>query len=131
MSIEIDFVFPKAYAELEKDTPGQIFGVTFKSDGKSSSSAKSSEPISEKLTQRPTNEDTFYEEHDTKDTNDHRKNQLDYRTYFIFGFFGVFVISWMLMTKKAPEILEYERDRTIAEQQLRQQNQEKNPFDEA
>ncbi|XP_058460049.1 protein tumorous imaginal discs, mitochondrial-like isoform X1 [Malaya genurostris] len=32
----------QAYAELEEDTPGQIMGVTFKTDGKSSSSGSSS-----------------------------------------------------------------------------------------
>jgi hypothetical protein len=117
----------QAYAELEKDTPGQIFGITFKSDGKSSTS----EPISEKFTQRPTNEDTFYEEHDKTGSQEYQKNRVEPRAYFWLGFLGIFVLAVMLMNSKTEDILEYERDKTLAEQQLRQQNKERSPFDEA
>jgi hypothetical protein len=129
------FLSLQAYAELEKDTPGQIFGVTFKSDGKSTSSStsssKSSEPISEKFTQRPKDEDNLYEEHDVTDTNDFRKNQLGYRVYFVFGVLGAFMLFYLLSSSKTSDLLEYERNRTLAEQQLRQQNQQRSPFDEA
>jgi hypothetical protein len=117
----------QAYAELEKDTPGQIFGITFKSDGESSTS----EPISEKFTQRPTNEDTFYEEHDKTGSQEYQKNRVEPRAYFWLGFLGIFVLAVMLMNSKTEDILEYERDKTLAEQQLRQQNKQRSPFDEA
>lgn len=105
--------------------------MTFKSDGKSSSS--SSETISEKFTQRPKDEDTHYEEHDQTETLDYKKNQLDYRVYFAFGVLGIFIISYVFTSTKTQDMLDYERDRTLAEQQqqLRRQNQEKSPFDEA
>jgi DnaJ-class molecular chaperone len=113
----------KAYAELEKDTPGQIFGITYKSDGKSSS-----EPISEKFTQRPKDEDTFYEETDIKDTHAYKKNQIDARTYFMLGVVLVFTLLLLVLDNKKDEIVNYERDQTLAEQQRQKQ---KSPFDEA
>lgn len=62
--------YSQAYAELETDTPGQICGVTYKTDGKSSSWTSSSsttrrqtaENISEEFTQGPKCEE--YESHD-------------------------------------------------------------------
>jgi DnaJ family protein A protein 3 len=124
---ELIELLPQAYAELEKDTPGQIFGITFKSDGKSSTS----EPISEKFTQRPTNEDTFYEEHDKTGSQEYQKSRVDARAYFWLGFLGIFILAVMLTSSKTEDILEYERDKTLAEQQLRQQNKQRSPFDEA
>lgn len=119
----------KAYAELEKDTPGQIFGVTFKSDGKSSTST--SEPISEKFTQRPDTQDTVYEEHDVKDTHEYKKNYLGPRFYFIFGMLIVFV-AFMLTTMNSREsIVNHERDKTLASLREREQRRDKGPFDEA
>lgn len=119
----------KAYAELEKDTPGQIFGVTFKSDGKSNTTT--SEPISEKFTQRPDNEDTYYEEHDVTDTHEYKKNQLGPRFYFVFGMLIVFLAFLFTTSSKTESFIEYERDRTLAEQRQREENRKKGPFDEA
>lgn len=119
----------KAYAELEKDTPGQIFGVTFKSDGKSNTTT--SEPISEKFTQRPDNEDTYYEEHDVKDTHEYKKNKLGPRFYFVVGMMIVFIAFLFAMDKKSESFLDYERDRTLAQQRQREENRKKGPFDEA
>lgn len=120
----------KAYAEIEKDTPGQIFGVTFKSDGKSSNT--SSEPISEKFTQRPQSEDTFYEEHDVKDTHDYKKNQLGPRFYFTIGMMIVFIAFLFSMEGRKESYIEYERDKTLDQQRQREANRDKkSPFDEA
>lgn len=125
-------VFLKAYAELEKDTPGQIFGITFKSDGKSDSSDSSSENISEKLTQRPKDEDTSYEEHDIKDTHEYKANVLGPRFFFALGIMISFALILYSLPNKIDENVNYERDRVLAERQRAQQeNRQKSPFDEA
>jgi hypothetical protein len=118
----------KAYAELEKDTPGQIFGITFKSDGKST--ASSEEPVSEKLTQRPKNEDTYYEEHDIKDTRDFKKERMSAKIYFAFGILLAFIGFTLLMgTDSATETyINKKRDETLARQR---EDKERNSFDEA
>lgn len=118
----------QAYAELEKDTPGQIFGVTFKSDGKSSMPEE--EPISEKFTQRPKNEDTYYEEHDIKDTHDFKKNQLSWRVYFGFGVFLVFVLVNAMLSSNDGQsrMLEYERDLALERQRQKREGIERSAF---
>lgn len=125
MNIKLNiYVLLQAYAELEKDTPGQILGVTFKSDGKSTESESSQE----KFTQRPKGEDHYYEEHDIKDTIDYKKNQIDFRTYFGFGFLIVFVLGVYLLNEKKEDFINIERDKTLARQQ---EKRDKTPFDEA
>lgn len=104
--------------------------MTYKSDGKSKTSSSSSEPISEKFTQRPTDEDTVYEEHDIKDTHDYKKNQLGPREYFVFGFIIVFLLFLASLASNTKTYVEYERDRTLAKQS-REAKREKSPFDEA
>lgn len=124
----LSFINSQAYAELEKDTPGQIFGITFKTDGKSSSST-SSEPLSEKFTQRPKNEDTYYEEHDIKDTSDFKRNIIGPRVYFGLGVLLVFVAFFASLTSESAGdiFLEQEREKTFTEQRKRKES----PFDEA
>lgn len=117
----------QAYAELEKDTPGQILGVTFKSDGKSTSSSSSSEPISEKFTQRPQNEDTYYEEHDIKETKYYKQRDISPRIWFAFGFMLIFLITSYLMSSPEDYAIR-ERDKTLAK--LKKQEHEKQ-FDDA
>lgn len=115
----------QAYAELEKDTPGQIFGITFKSDG------KSDPPISDKFTQRPNDEDAYYEAHDVRDTLDYKKNVLGSRFYFAFGMLIVFVLFLLSLSDNSENFIDYERDRTLEEQRQSAAKRDKGPFDEA
>lgn len=113
----------QAYAELEKDTPGQIFGVTFKSDG------ESSENISEKQTQRPKDEDTYYEEHDTSDTDQAKRKDVGPQAYYMLGIVMFIFIVLLIFAEKSDEILQEERERNIAEFQKREKKRVE--FDEA
>ena len=103
--------------------------MTFKSDGKSSSEK---ENVSEKFTQRPTNEDTYYEEHDVTDTHDYKKNLIGPRVYFALGIVLAFGIFFAITTNRAEDIINYERDKTLAELQRRKlEGVPKSPFDDA
>lgn len=129
----------QAYAELEKDTPGQIHGITYKSDGKSSSD--SDEKVSEKFTQRAQNEDFTYEESDIKETQDYRERPKA-SSYFMFGFCLVLITAFLLtvdgLTKNQ---LRDERERAMREygdyneypvgQQPQKSKENSTPFDEA
>lgn len=114
---------------MEKDTPGQILGVTHKSDGKSeqtsssSSSARSSSssgtqspPIAERFTQKASDEDA-YTSHDTSDTHEHRDAQKEKR-YFYAGAASVviFGLYYLLLSGSHTSYVDYERDRTLREQ---------------
>lgn len=109
---------------MEKDTPGQILGVTFKSDGKSSSS---SEPVSDKFTQRPTDEDSYYEEHDIKETKYYKQREITPGMYFLVGFVMIFFLTAFLFESKKGDYINYERDLALA----RQKQQKDQSFDEA
>ena len=111
--------------------------MTFKSDGKSSASSSftgtssepnSKDPISEKFTQRPKNEDTYYEEHDVKDTHDYKKEQLGSRFYFAVGLFMVFVGFLIFMDNSEEKFIDQERDETLAKLERESKT---DPFDEA
>lgn len=132
------FVFVQAYAELESDTPGQIFGVTFKTDGKSSSWTSSSsssstrrstaENISEEFTQGPKHEE--YEPHDKSGSSDATKERRQNQKFYnAIGFCLVFfLISYLLNRSRENEIIE-RRDRTIAEHAAR--NEREREFSDA
>lgn len=131
----------QAYAELEKDTPGQIHGIIYKSDGKSSSTSESNEKVSEKFTQRAKNEDFYYEESDIKETQDYRE-RTKASSYFMFGFFLVLITAFMLTGDKLTKSqLRDERERAMREygdyndypvgQQSPESKENSTPFDEA
>lgn len=131
----------QAYAELEKDTPGQIHGITYKSDGKSSST-ESGENVSEKFTQRAKKEDFYYEESDIKETQDY-KEKTKASSYFVFGFVCIVILFFFIQGDNyTKNMIKDERDRVIREQgesneypigqppRRRRQNGD-SPFDEA
>lgn len=108
-------------------------GITFKSDGKSETNT-SSEPLSEKFTQRPKDEDFYYEEHDITETRDYKKGQLGPRFYFMVGILLVFLFFTFGAASNTDSLIDYERDKTLAEQrELEEQarKSKKTPFDEA
>lgn len=132
----------QAYAELEKDTPGQIFGVTHKTDGKSStsdtsnasssssrssssfSSSSSSPPIDERFTQKA-NDERNYEDTDATGTHEYRERNADKRFFYIgavavilFGFY------WFIQSQSVA-IVDYERDWTLREQAERRAEKER------
>lgn len=113
-----NFIRIQAYAELEKDTPGQIFGVTFKADGKSTDEQ---DPISEKFTQRAKNEDFSYEEHDKTQTRDYRANIAGNRFLFWIAFFLFLSFLLAFANKDASD----EFNDTLREQTLARQRAEK------
>lgn len=51
--------------------------------------------------------------------------------YFLVGFFFVFILGIIAMAENTDKYVEYERDRTLAEQKLRKEQRQKSPFDEA
>lgn len=134
--------FLQAYAELEKDTPGQIHGITYKSDGKSTeSSTESDEKVSDKFTQRAKNEDFYYEESDVKETQDYRE-RTKVSSYFWFGFCLVLIVAFAVSADSmARSTLRDERDRAMREyggsndypvgQEPPKRKENSTPFDEA
>ena len=119
----------QAYAELEKDTPGQIFGVAFKSDGKSSED----ENLSEKFTQGVGIEENKYEEEpDHKDTVDYHREQKSNKFWFGVGFVMVIFLIGMSMAEKTSEENHYKfRDYTLEKQRLKREKEEQEGFEDA
>lgn len=126
----------QAYAELEKDTPGQIFGVTHKTDGKSStsnssstswtrsastsssstSSSSSAPPIDERFTQKA-NDERAYEATDERGTHEYARERNAERHFFMVGA-GVVIglaLIWF-MQNQTEAYVDFERDRTFREQ---------------
>jgi hypothetical protein len=113
---------------MEKDTPGQIHGITYKSDGKSTSN---SEDISDK-TQRARNEDFYYEEKDETDTKQYKTTKEVNRKFYLIGFIMIFVIYALSQAENTTKsYLEMERDIALKEQERLRQERQKTPFDEA
>ncbi|XP_058053494.1 protein tumorous imaginal discs, mitochondrial isoform X1 [Anopheles bellator] len=138
----------QAYAELEEDTPGQIMGVTFKTDGKSStsdsgsfsssstsasssSSSWSSSNVSEKYTQGARDESYGdYTTHDKTETTSYRKEQLGSRFYFSLGV--LIVLGWFSYYMYHQNLAQFERDQEEARERQRQDQlyeKLKSPFD--
>lgn len=119
----------QAYAEAETDTPGQIFGVTYKTDGKSSnwttSSSSSShgrrstaENISEEFTQGPKSEK--YETHDRSGSGEPEiERRRSENLYKMLGALIVFSIASYLYQKSNETRLIELRDQAISEQKAR------------
>ncbi|XP_053677461.1 protein tumorous imaginal discs, mitochondrial-like [Anopheles nili] len=126
----------QAYAELEDDTPGQIMGVTFKTDGKSSdsssgtkSTAWSSSNVADKHTQGARDESySEYKPHDATDTHEHRKERFDSRFYYALG--ALFVMGWFVYYSHVQMNAQYERDRDAALERQRMARGNSSPFDE-
>lgn len=116
----------QAYAELETDTPGQIFGVTMKSDGKpnfekdpSNNDSYKTEKLDKKFTQgsKETEADNEkYQEHDKSDTHEYRKEQLDGKVWSAFGFLILIALGYFLTNYSSQKRFEEERDRALEEQ---------------
>ncbi|XP_053664104.1 protein tumorous imaginal discs, mitochondrial [Anopheles marshallii] len=122
----------QAYAELEDDTPGQIMGVTFKTDGKSSSSGSgtsssgsstsfstsssswSSSNVSDKHTQGARDEEGYdkYKPHDPTDTHQYRKERFDTRFYYALG--ALLVAGWFVYYTNKQTDAQFERERLAA-----------------
>uniref|UniRef100_A0A8W7P597 DnaJ homolog l(2)tid, mitochondrial n=1 Tax=Anopheles coluzzii TaxID=1518534 RepID=A0A8W7P597_ANOCL len=132
----------QAYAELEDDTPGQIMGVTFKTDGKSSSSGSSSSSdsftssssssssstssssnssstwsssnVSDKHTQGARDQEGYdtYKPHDPTDTHEYRKERFDSRFYYALG--ALLVMGWFVYYTHQQTNAQFERDRLEA-----------------
>ncbi|XP_050098062.1 protein tumorous imaginal discs, mitochondrial-like isoform X1 [Anopheles aquasalis] len=121
----------QAYAELEEDTPGQIMGVTHRSDGKSTSSSSSttsssstsstwsSEKVSEKQTQGA-RDDSYrdYKPHDETETHDYQKEQLGPRFYYSLGV--LLVLCWFGYYCFNQSNEQFERERELALERQRQ-----------
>lgn len=115
----------QSYAELEKDTPGQIMGVTHKTDGKSDTSSESTsasaraDPISERFTQKAADDDR-YSTHDQSDTHEYRTQQAEKRYYYVGAVFTIIITIYCLMLSSDNQsYLDSERDRTLRERQER------------
>ncbi|XP_035911908.1 protein tumorous imaginal discs, mitochondrial isoform X1 [Anopheles stephensi] len=145
----------QAYAELEDDTPGQIMGVTFKTDGKSSSSSSdsssssstssrstsssssswSSSNVSDKHTQGARDEEGYntYKPHDPTDTHEYRKERFDSRFYYALG--ALLVMGWFVYYTHQQTNAQYERERLEALERQRVARggykDVTSPFDEA
>lgn len=100
----------QAYAELEDDTPGQIFGVTHKTDGKSSSfsasssdsstrssSSSSSESSSKFKTQGPEKEE--YVAHDISGRSDYKRPNNSRKWMWIGSGIGMLFALYLLNQK--------------------------------
>ncbi|XP_053689858.1 protein tumorous imaginal discs, mitochondrial-like isoform X1 [Sabethes cyaneus] len=151
----------QAYAELEEDTPGQIMGVTFKTDGKSSNSScfssttsassssssswssnsassrsktASEENISEKFTQRAQEDDSKnYRSTDRSSLRSDKQNTEGARFYFGLGLILVFVWFIYYNYSQIPRQLELERDAALERQRRAAASQppQRSPFDDA
>lgn len=120
MGIHFNVIFSlQAYAEIEENTPGQIMGVSIKTDGKSATSGSSStrstsdESISAKFTQGA-REDDNYSKTDETDTHEYRKERLGPNFYFFFGFFLISMgfFGYMIMPNYDDDF-DYERQKVI------------------
>lgn len=129
----------QAYAELEDNTPGQILGVTFKTDGKSTNSTNSSSETSNKSTSNETVsskftqgsfEDDNYKETDSTATHAYRKELLDSRFYYTIGVLIVFVAFITYTYQNMGNYLNDERDK-ILYQNERIKRDGKSPFSDA
>lgn len=134
----------QAYAELEKDTPGEISGVTSKTDGKftrsstsssagsrstsSTFSSQSNEHISSKYTQGYDESKDSYSEHDPKGTHEYRKENNKEVLYFGIGFIAVLILGIYYFSNSVESTLTEEREkvfeRQLYEKQKRSQKQE-------
>lgn len=79
--------YSQAFAELEKDTPGTIFGITHKSDGKSNTSSSFNETKTQG--ERYSN----YEAHDR--AGDERYQDEKYENQRIWKVFGGVMAIWI------------------------------------
>lgn len=129
----------QAFAELETDTPGQIFGVTYKTDGKSSnwtssSSSSSStrrstaQNISKEFTQGPKHEE--YERHDKTASGEAASDQAHNEKIFIIIGFLIFItiLAYVFKSSEEKSMIE-RRDRAKVEQ--RRLNERTNEFSDA
>lgn len=107
------FLSTQAYAEIEENTPGQIFGMAFKKDGKSS--ADNSENIFTQGANDDRSDD--YKSHDKTDTHEYRQNKIGSGFYFAIGFGLILAGSILYMNDTgSQQMLDYERDKTLREQ---------------
>lgn len=92
MKLPILFRIAQAFAELETDTPGQIYGITYKQDGKSkqssspndSNGSKESTSFWSKQTQGERQSD--YTEHDRSGDEKHQiEKSVDEKSYYVIG----------------------------------------------
>lgn len=112
----------QAYAELETDTPGQILGVTLKTDGKSNKSSSSNDNNDTKFWSKQTQGErtSDYEEHDRSNDAQHQKDkEIDTKIYFTAGaliIIGIFFYLNDYMQRKRYEYQpfddEFERQET-------------------
>lgn len=87
----------QAYAELETDTPGTIFGITQKPDGKSKSESSAMNE-----TKIQGENDSNYEKHDRSgDENYQSKKEGDNHFYKITGFLLIVVICFNILHSDA------------------------------
>ncbi|XP_070496457.1 protein tumorous imaginal discs, mitochondrial-like isoform X1 [Chironomus tepperi] len=108
----------QAYAELEKDTPGQIYGITYKSDGKSENT--SSETISEKFTQ---GKNSVKEEEDDPNPEEVKRKKSEYKYFFLLGLISIYIITVLVMREKQDEdLVNKYRDLTFEKQRARSEN---------
>lgn len=105
----------QAYAELEEDTPGQILGVTHKTDGKSSSFSKG--PSSSSKTSSSSHKMHTQGEPDPEPVSEetYQADQKSTKRLFAYGVaLGAFLVAWFL-TKS-----ERDNEMRLVEEQQRQ-----------
>lgn len=87
--------YQQAFAELETDTPGTIFGITQKTDGKSNTSS------SFDSTKTQGERDDDYEKHDRSGDEQYQADQYEKQRIFkTFGIFVVFLVAYMLLNNQ-------------------------------
>ncbi|KAG4079868.1 hypothetical protein HA402_014999 [Bradysia odoriphaga] len=107
----------QAYAELEENTPGQIMGITHKTDGKSANGT-----MSDKYTQRSKDRDN-YSEHDPTNTVEYQKEQLgDSKLYF---FVGVFLVACAIFYASSRQTLDLDHERELVYKKLAERENER------
>lgn len=84
----------QAYAELETDTPGSIFGITQKPDGKSNSESSANKTKTQGET------DFNYEKQDRSGDEEYQtKKRSDSKFYKIFGALLITVLCFNVLSK--------------------------------
>jgi hypothetical protein len=142
-------ICPQAYAELEEDTPGQIFGLTYKTDGKSSStteknstfssssaqSTKSMPPNEEQLSSKYTQGSEDFKDYSEKDmsgTFHWKQKQLDPKIYWVIGMSLVLIGYIWFANDYSERIVLEEQNKAIARNRERVKKKEgQGVFDDA
>lgn len=99
------------------NTPGQIMGITNKTDGKSADGK-----ISDKFTQR-SNDNENYSEHDPTETVEYRKEQIGGSRFYFF--IGLLAVTLGIFYVCSSQEMDLDREREIVYQRLAEREEER------